>query len=301
MVLPNFLIIGAAKSGTTALYKTLQKHPQVYMSPIKEPNFFIFDGKPLNCRGGPGDQKKYINTIRSLNDYVALFADASNYPARGEASVGCLSMSEIAAPKIYHLIPSVKLIAILRHPADRAYSHYLNLVREGRETLPFEQALAAEESRIKMNCTWGWRYKANGYYFRNLLPYYQLFPREQIRVYLYEDWKDQPQRFLQDVLNYLEVDASNIPQIEVAHVSRIPRSRFLHNFLVGQSFLKGWLQLFIPSTFRKQISHKLMHLNMRKPPALDPEIRSYLTQEYREDILKLQDLIGRDLSHWLVG
>lgn len=300
MVLPNFLIIGAAKSGTTALYKTIKKHPDIFMTSIKEPGFFLMDERLLRYYQGPGDNREISYIVHRLKNYLALFEGSERFSARGEASVGYLSLSEFAAPKIFSLIPAAKLIAILRHPAERAYSKYQMLVREGREKLSFEQALAAEQSRIKMNWGWGWRYKANGYYHRLLLPFYERFPREQIRVYLYEDWKNTPEKVLRDLFGYLEVDASVVPEIEYANITRLPRFRRFYNFVVGQHLIKKVLKSFIPADFRKQIVASLLEMNWRKPAPLDPEIRAQLVRDYREDILRLQDLIGRDLSHWMV-
>ncbi len=270
------------------------------MSPIKEPTFFALEGKPRGFFKGPGDQIDLLRTVHHMHDYLDLFKEASQFGARGEASVGYLNMSDIAAPKIYHLIPEVKLIAILRHPADRAYSKYQQLVSQGRENLTFQQALSAEKSRIEMNWGWAWRYKANGYYFRLLRPFYNHFCKEQIRIYLYDDWKNTPKIVLQDTLDYLGVNTSYIPQIEYANVTKLWRSRQLHKLLTGQSSLKTWLKPLIPASIREKIMKNLVQINSKKPPPLDPEIRYYLIQEYRDDILSLQDLIGRDLSHWLV-
>lgn len=299
MTLPNFLIIGAGKSGTTALYQTLKQHPDVFMSQIKEPTFFVFYGAAPPLYQGPGDDRELARKIFSLKDYLDLFKEATYHPAIGEASCAYLSHSEVVAPRIREMTPDIKLIAVLRHPAERAYSKYQDMVRSGRETLPFEQALAAEKDRLAMNWIKGWGYKANGYYYKLLRPYFDLFPREQIRIFLYEDWKNHPQQMLQEILNYLGVQNPYVPPVVWANITRLPRSRKIHQLLTGQFLFRRWLRFIIPSAVRQKIMAQLLLWNSRKPPPLDPEIRCRLTQEFREDILKLQDLIHRDLSHWL--
>jgi len=161
MNMPNFLIIGAPKSGTTSLAQYLGQHPEVYISPKKEPYFFAFENEQVDFLG-PGIQGKdhIINSavVVDLEEYRRLFQGVSNEVAIGEASTLYLSFPK-AAERIKYHIPDVKLIAILRDPADRAYSGFMHSLRDNCEPIAdFAQALAAEEERIKLN--WGplWRY-----------------------------------------------------------------------------------------------------------------------------------------------
>ena len=141
MVMPNFLVIGAAKAGTTSVYEYLKQHPQIWMSPLKETNFFALEGETLNFRG-PGDQD-YINrfSITKIEDYLNLFQGVSNQVAIGEVSP--LYLYSLKAPeRIRHYTPDTKIIIILRNPVDRAYSSFLHLIRDGREQIRnFAQAL----------------------------------------------------------------------------------------------------------------------------------------------------------------
>ena len=294
MKMPNFLIIGAAKSGTTALYHALKQHPQIYMSPVKEPRFFTFEGKrPDYC--GPGDDQFASGCVINLQDYLRLFEEAEHQIAIGEASVTYLRLSETSSQRIQHYIPHVKLIAVLRQPAERAYSIYTMRVAAGREWLSFAQALQAEEERQQMNWSPDWTYKASGYYYRFLQPYFERFPREQIRIYLYEDWQTKSPEVLQDIFRFLQVDNTFVPEVGKHNVTRWPRSRAIQALLTKPHELKTWLKPLLPPRLRGAIQS----LSYRRPPSLDPELHRQLTECYREDILKLQDLIGRDLSHWL--
>ena len=184
IIMPNFLIIGAAKSGTSAIYHYLKQHPQIYMSPIKEPYFFAFEGEKLNFQG-PG---LTINesSIKEIESYRNLFQGVSDEVAIGEASTLYLYIPK-APTLIKQYVPNIKLIAILRNPVDRAYSSFMHLIRDQQEPITdFAQALKAEESRIQNNWGFLWRYQDIGFYSVQLKRYFEKFDRSQIKVYLYD-------------------------------------------------------------------------------------------------------------------
>ncbi len=304
MTMPNFLIIGAMKSGTTSLYRYLKQHPQVYMSPVKEPNFFALEGEKLNWNGpeGPAEVKRRIceEATVTVEEYRALFQQASNETAIGEASPWYL-YSPGAPGRIRRYIPEAKLIAVLRNPADRAYSAFLQFVRDGREPLDdFTQALQAERERIKNNWKWIWHYKNMGFYYAQLKRYYETFEQEQIRVYLYEDLNDDPIKVLEDIFQYLRVDGSFTPDTSRRHnISGIPRNRVLLKLVTRAYPIRTVLKPFLPEVLRKQISKGLHNITLSEAPPLRQEVRRELIEVYRHDVMKLQDLIQRDLSGWL--
>lgn len=117
-------------------------------------------------------------------------------------------------------VPHARLIAVLRHPVDRAYSSYLMMVQLGREHLFFAQALDAEEECQQMNWSCGWRYRANGFYYCLLQPYLERFPREQIRIYLYDDWDMKPLKVLLDIFRFLQVGDTFVPKSVLASARR---------------------------------------------------------------------------------
>ena len=138
---PNFLVIGASKCGTTSLWHYLDQHPSVYMSPVKEPMYFCSD----DYVAAPGDRHYFMqeHAVRSPGDYLALFSQRSAEPMAGEATTAYIA--DPAAPaRIHATLPDVKLVAVIRHPAERAYSEYAYSRAWGIETVPtFEQAIAA--------------------------------------------------------------------------------------------------------------------------------------------------------------
>ncbi|MDT5156678.1 MAG: hypothetical protein QOC99_240 [Acidobacteriota bacterium] len=297
MTMPNFLVIGAGKSGTTALHRYLKQHPQIFMSTPKELRFFPFEHeKPIFW--GPSDDVDTATMVTNLENYRGHFAAGADYPARGESSPLYLYYPQTAG-RIRHHIPEAKLIAILRHPADRAYSQFLMKRRDGRERLSFFEALAAEEQRIADGWSHHWHYRQRGFYAAQLKPYFDLFDEKQLRVYLYEDYITDPVGFMQDIFRFLNVDDTFVPDMSVRHnESKIPRSRALQVFLTEPRFAKNLFKPLLPTRWSRRIGDSLRRQNLTKPP-LAPELRRQLTEGYREDIQQLQDMLRRDLSHWL--
>ena len=299
MSLPNFVIIGAAKAGTTSLYHYLRQHPQIYMSPRKEPHFFAFGEAPLPEWQGPPLNRKKVGM--TLEDYLKLFEDARNELAIGEASVS--NFQPRACERIQHYLPDAKLIAILRQPADRIYSFYLYLRLKGFEPLgSFAEALRMEELGQRENWMPWLRYNEEGFYYAALKNYYDRFPREQIRVYLYDDWQREPLTILRDIFEFLGVEDQFMPDISIRHnIGRLPRSQHLLHFLKNPDHpLKTWLKPLVPFPIRQRLVRSLHKANLTTPPPLDPQLRRKLTERYRDDIRQLETLIERDLSAWLV-
>lgn len=296
MTMPNFLIIGAAKAGTTALYHYLKQHPQIYMSPVKEPRFFAFEGQKLDFQGPLGEE---INrsSVTDIKDYQALFEGVSDQTAVGEASTEYLR-SPKAPKQIWHHIPDIKLIAILRDPVERAHAAYLMHIREGWETLDFAQALQEEETRIRNNWSFG-HYATAGFYYTPLKRYFDMFDRSQIKVYLYEDLTSNAADLLRDIFQFLGVEETFVPDLSVRYnVSGVPKNKVLHALVTGLNPIKPVLNQLIPAKLGSNLKGYYSRQNLAKPK-LSPEIRQQLIEVYRDDILQLQTLIQRDLSKWL--
>ncbi len=298
MTLPNFLIIGAQKAGTTSLYHYLEQHPQIYMSPVKEPGFFDFEGeKPNFC--GPGDRDLYSHVTTDIEAYRRLFQEASNEIAIGEATTWYL-YSQKAPERIGHYIPNAKLIVILRNPVDRAYSSFMHAIRDSREPLTdFAQALQAEEARIEKNWEYLWRYKDMGFYSVQLKRYFEKFDRHQIKVYLYEDLNNNPAELLKNIFQFLGVDRNFIPEVFTRlNISGIRKNKAIDALLDDNNPVKNFLRPLLPVRVRKRIANHLRTNNFVKP-SCSPDIQKELIEVFREDILALQNLIERDLSKWL--
>lgn len=298
MTLPNFLVIGAAKGGTTALHRYLAQHPEIYMSQRKELEFFPFENQKPDYQG-PYDHLHSSSITTSIEDYRGYFAASAGYAARGESSPLYLYLSR-SAERIRHYIPEAKLIAILRHPAERAYSHHMMLRRDGLETLSFAEALAAEDQRVADKWGHTWHYRRRGLYAAQLKRYFDLFKREQLKIYLYEDYLADPVGLMQDLFRFLNVDDTFIPDMSVRHnESKIPRNRALQVYLLESRASKNLVRHFVPTGLSRRIGDSLRRLNTTRAAPFPEELRRRFTEVYREDIIELQDMLGRDLSHWL--
>jgi hypothetical protein len=300
---PNFLIIGGAKSGTSALWHYLKQHPQVYMVPRKHTRFFAYDVEYPDFRGpapsAPGTPYSVVNA----EDYHALFDGVTSEKAIGEISWTYLYRPE-APGRIKEYAPDIKLIAILRHPTDRAYSHYRQNVKAGREQITdFIQALEEECVRVRDGWWPEFHYVQVGLYAAQLERYLQLFNRDQIRIYLHEDFEANPSGFLRDVLQFLDVDESFTPEAFIRYNSAAtPKSEALHTLLQSMKAVRPAVERFIPKELRRRVLRlgSTLHKRNLARPELSPKVRKSVTDKYfREDILRTQDLIGRDLSSWL--
>ena len=300
MVLPNFLIIGAAKSGTSSIFDYLVQHPLIFGPTKKEPCYFAFKDSRPNFQG-PGDEILNESVVTNYSDYLSLFDGVTRETAIGEASVVYLHSKE-APHRIRELIPEVKLIAILRNPVDRAISSFSHLKRDGFETSPsLDDALVLEPVRKANNWQHLWLYSEMGFYAGALEGYYALFPAENIAVFTYDQLKTDPLGLIRNMYAFLGVDESFMPDMSYRHnVSGIPKSRFVHELLRRPSLLKTIAKTILPDQARSSLRRIITRKNIT-PARIDisDSTRKYLRDLYREDILRTQSIINRDLGSWL--
>jgi hypothetical protein len=295
MTLPTFVIIGAGRSGTTSLNAYLHQHPEVFMCYPKEPNYFALS-LPLKLTGPAATFVRQMSAT-TLEAYEALFAGVTNEKAIGEASPRYLP-SDIAPRRIRETIPEVRLVAVLRHPVERSYAAYLGSRRDGFERAStFEEALRAC-ARGERSAPGFTDYTTAGFYHANLTRYYQFFLRERIRVYLYDDLQQDPVALMRDLFGFIGVDQSFQPDM----TQRLGRTGTIRDPLLGTLWrtsrpLRDALRPFLANSLRDRVLARIIR-DLARPP-LAPETRRYLLNLYREDTLRLQDLLGRDLSHWL--
>jgi hypothetical protein len=297
---PNFLVIGAYKAGTTSLYHYLRQHPQIFLPVIKEVRFLTYAGHaqqpltPLELRASPWP-------VTTIAEYERLFAAAQpQHLARGEVSPSYMAFPEQSILGIQQYTPQAKLIAILRQPAERAYSSFVNLVKVGREeVLHFQETLELESRHVPRRSDGSpRRNRCEGFYYAQVSPYYRTFGADRILVLLYDEWRINPLQMLQKIFRFLGVDPTFTPDLTRRYnESAWPHNRRIHQWLHHSSSAPfSWL----PTLWWQRLKGRLNRLNMTTSPPLSGEIRRELTALYREDILQLQTLIDKDLSHWLV-
>ncbi|MCF7549368.1 sulfotransferase [Pseudonocardia sp. WMMC193] len=215
---PDFLLVGAAKCGTSALHNALAGHPDLFLSTPKEPKFFLTDGPPPDSGGGPGDVPTWGEHVWRRADYEALFAAAPPGALRGESTVFYLYDPE-AQRRIAKLVPQAKLIAVLRDPVERAHSNWAHL--RGAELEPeadFLRALELEEERIAAGWAHFWHYAAQGRYGEQLDQLFSLVPREQVLLLRYRELRDDPVTTADRVCAFLGVPTGLIAGVPRHHV-----------------------------------------------------------------------------------
>lgn len=283
---PNFLIIGAPRTGTTHIYKGLRQHPQVYMSDFKEPMFFAYEGENV-----PG-------MTNTWDEYVHLFDNAQSGQIIGEASTLYL-WKESTPANIHRYLPDVKLIAVLRNPIERAFSQYTFQRLLGVEPYAtFEEALEAEPTRARDRSSSDFfRYTEVGLYAHQVARYQEQFSKDHLMIFLNEDLESDQQQVFQTIFTFIEVDSSFSPNLaHRANASGIPQKKLWYETIkAGGRLIKG----FLPEVWTTRLSGALNERYLARPK-ISPDTYRRLLKFYEDDIKHTEDLIGRDLSAWRV-
>ncbi len=286
-MLPNFIVLGAEKAGTTALYNNLQQHPDIFIAD-KEPEFFSYEGT----------DGRYT-AVTTVDAYHALFAGVTTEHAIGDVSTTYLPCPEAPA-RIQQYVPDAKLIATLRHPADRAYSRYWMQLKSADKDYTPEEFL---DFFYHHGDKEPWRnVRERGMYGKALARYFALFDPEQIFVILHEALVKDSDHVYGDLLSFIGAD----PTFKIENTKNWSTGRSKMRWLRNINRARVWPKPVTTFVKERLPYHQVMkvrfyldRVNTVRPPSMEAKVRNELTTFYREDILQLQDLLGRDLSHWL--
>jgi len=293
MALPNLLIVGAAKSGTTSLHNYLNQHPSVFMCSPKEPHFLI------NNEIG---EQRIPKGVLNVEDYKFLFKGASAMKYRGESSVMYLSFPEFAIKNINkYLSKNVKIIIMLRNPVERAYSGYQHVKRYNlMESLSFEKALDQSENRYQniSNMTPASRYLELGMYFEQVKIFIEEF--DDVHVIIYDDYKNDFNSEIDNVFKFLDLDAFKVNADEKHMVGGWQwKNDWIKSFMMKKNLFKTALKFLLPfKSLRKSIMVNLKKGNTNKIEKINPETEKWLKEYYKSDIKKLSLLLDKDLNNW---
>ncbi|MFI9551005.1 sulfotransferase family protein [Nonomuraea endophytica] len=288
MPLPDFLVIGAPKTGTTALHAALQRHPELFMSAVKEPKHFLTGGPPPT-QGGPGDAATYREHVWRRQDYEALFSGAPPGALRGEATP--FYLYDLAAQRRIHAaVPHARLIAILRDPVERAHSNWVHLWSAGLEPLDdVVRACADEPRRIAAGWAHFWHYTGLGRYGEQLAHLFTLFPREQVLTFRYRDLLDRPAETLDRICAFLGVSQGLLTEVPRENVTAHPDQR--------PSLLSAFRRR-LRGQLADRVETRLQRDGLARRPLTWEQRRELLTY-FTADILLLQRVTGEDFSDWL--
>ena len=311
MTLPNFFIVGAMKSGTTSLYEYLCQHPEIFMSPVKEPSYFVWAGMDdqnklymLNKRHEKVGTH-YWQAIRTRKQYEHLFRKARNETAIGEASTWYLPAPYVPE-RIYHEAPDAKIIAVLRDPVARAYSAYTYQVSYDLEpSSTFRGAIEDELSGHRDDWLYGWRYLYCGMYADQIERYLDVFGANNVLLLRFEELKHHPRVILKRIFRFLDIkDDYDFEDIAPRNPTISPNkgwAKSVISILINQNVLKDELKRFVPITARHKIKSRILEIVKRggaKPPAISEADADFLRQAFRGQISKLEAITGWDLDEW---
>jgi hypothetical protein len=290
---PDFFIVGASKCGTTAMYEYLNQHPEIYMSPEKEPAYFGRDLKPVR---------------RSEEEYLRLFSGARTEKRIGEATTSYLYSKEAAA-EIKNFCPAARIIIMLRNPVDMIHARHAQLYYHCVEDIEdFSQALDAERDRkegrrlaTSEHSIQHLFYRETAKYTEQINRYLDLFPADRVKVIIFDDFKSETARTYRETCEFLDVDPTFQPRFVVVNANKKIRSRFVQELLeIPGPTLRKLGRPLTPRSWRHRVMNKLRQLNSARAPRkpMDVKLRRSLQAEFAPEVMRLSELLNRDLSHW---
>ena len=293
---PNFIIAGFPKCGTTSLHHYLDEHPEIYMPTQKELHFFT-SNILSKLNKGPKDAIVKKTQINSSEKYLNFYKSV-----RTEIAIGDASPSYINYPsqfkKIKEYLNDPKVIIILRDPIDRAYSNYLHLKREHRETLTFKESILKEGERKKNKYSDFWYYKFNSTYYDKIIKAKETF--SDVLILTSEDLSKNGQATLKSVYKFLEVDDTFQLKRNFKNFNQGGhyKENFFTKIIFQPSTLKNKIKKFIkPTPFLKIIIHKIANTFSKKPKKINDELLKYLKKYFKKEVEKLETL-NIDISKW---
>jgi Sulfotransferase family len=301
VALPDFFIAGAPKAGTTALHAALARHPDLYLSSVKEPKFFLTDGPPP-AQGGPGDAKTYREHVWRRPEYEALFAPAPAGTIRGESTPFYL-YNLAAQQRIHKLVPQARMIIVLRDPIERAHSNWTHLWSAGLDPIDdFVRACDAEDRRVAAGWADFWHYKRIGLYGAQLDHLHTVFPAEQVLLLRYRDLVDNPAGALDRICAFLGIRPGLIAEIPRENVTAHPDQTLRHQYLSRVLRTGSAVTTRLPGHPARALIDRLESSLQRGAAPRRPltwQQRQALIPYFEADVRLLENLTGQDFSGWL--
>ena len=296
--LPNFLVAGSPKCGSTSLFYYLNEHPEIFMAPQKEIHYF--SSEILNTLDqGPKDKRVNAFHINNYRSYLNQFKKAKPSQVIGEVSPSYINYPETTIPKIKKHLGNPKIIVLIRDPVKRAYSNYFHLVREDREKLSFYEALKQEETRMKKKYSDFWYYRFNSLYYNKIKKFDDAF--DEILILTTESLKENTEITMKLIYNFLEVNENFRTQnIQREYNSGgVYKSNLVTNFFFRQSRLRSFIKKMIPITAEmKQMKQKILKYFKEETPEMKPEAEEFLIEYFKEDVENLKNDFDIDLTMW---
>ena len=297
-MLPNFLVVGAGRSGTTSLHHYLQQHPEIYVPGVKSPSYF-YCHRLEQAEDRVHDRVAPDYFVSDTAAYEALFAGVKEESAIGEVSPAYLASMQ-AIGHIAEKIPGVKVVIILRNPVERFYARYLARHRDGLEVSETVEALLVEELRnpLIIDEAVG-TYLSSGFCSHFIEAYLERFPREQLYITFFDDLEASAPEYMRKLFEFLRVCPNFTPDVSKRQNASggYIRNPFLRTIWTKSAFARMSIRPYVPKGLRDLLFRRITRNTVSQ--ALDPGTRLQLVGIYRSEVEKLQTLTERDLAHWL--
>lgn len=304
MGLPDVLVIGAPKAGSTALHDALAPHPQLFASPVKEPKYFLLDDAPPRraTQRGPGDAHSAREWMWRRGEYEALFDGAPEGSLAFE-STPFLLWDRAAHVRMARAVPDAKLIAVIRDPVDRAFSNWTHLWADGLEPLAdFTAAVDAEPDRVARGWAPFWRYVDLGHYGGQLEHLFRYFAPERVLVLRYRRLVDDPAGTLDDICRFLGVETGLLDTVPRSNLGRWAPDSGVNTALRKVVRAGAAAGAHADPRVWRRVEQRLLRVLQRGDtprPTLASEQRQALLPRFAEDNALLCSLLGEDYSDWM--
>lgn len=290
----NVLLIGVQKAGTTSIYDWISQHPDIYAPAFAKDRYSYFLNEELYSKGYESYSKNFNNR---KNEKLFCTGNANYF------------FVPHVAQRIYKLNPKMKMILMLRNPIDRAFSAFNHAIERGMETRSFEQAVQDEiENKVAYSALEKLRksYIEHGFYFKQLSNYLNFFELDQIFVGFYTDLIKGKEKLMEEIFYFLDIEPDFKVNFSTKNVTGgSSRFKFINYILYDENFKNNLftkkMKNVIPLKIRLNLINGLTSFNKKKinKKEIERTTKDILAKIYREDLLKLQDLLKKDLSQWM--
>ena len=295
----DFFLIGAARCGTTTLYNYHNNCDDIFLPSVKEPNFFsdVDSPKKEDYKLPVSGEKHHAKIINDVNVYNMLYADALQTQLKGDTSPSYVWDTNVAK-KLFTHNPEAKIIISLRHPVDRAYSHYIMNHYTGVDNKnTFEEALKAPINSIWGSCN---QYLEMGLYYNQVKAYFDVFPKEQIKILIYEDWINNLELEIKGLFEFLGlavIDSIFDKTVDSNKITPVKKKALLN--MLRQNKIKGAIKSVVSQDRIDALKAYFFNDNSKEIKKIDPQLRKELSKNFKQDIIKLSELTGVNfISKW---
>lgn len=291
-MLPNVVVLGAPKCGTTSLYRYFDSHPGIFVSKKKELHFFSTNQIKSEMKG-PGDSHSLDGCPQSFEAYTSLFSEAVKFKVRADISPSYFVFPE-CFKSIKSNLPNPKVVLILRNPIDKCFSQYMHLVREARELESFETALSLEYVRTSEGYSDFWRYVNSSYYANRVRQMLDCFGETNCLVIFQEELKLDPESVMNEIFEFIEVEKYLLDYTKEHNKSGVPKNRVISRLISPGPMLKLAKKI-IPVRLGSKIKSQIQDWNTGEKLTLSPQVRCRLKNEFSLDVVELQKILNRKL------